>query len=105
MPKIKRRNFASTAGIMLLTAGLVAGCTAAPSGEESDTSFVVSTFEPGSLVPGNTWAQYIAGVMFTPLMVADPATGVPTPAAAESVETDDQQTWTIRLKEGWTFHD
>jgi oligopeptide transport system substrate-binding protein len=26
-------------------------------------------------------------------------------AVAESVESDDQQTWTITLKEGWTFHD
>ncbi len=105
MQKIKRRNFASAACGMLLTAGLIAGCTAETTSQGDGTGFVVSTFEPGSLVPGNTWAQYIAGLMFTPLMVADPATGTPTPAAAESVETDDQQTWTITLKEGWTFHD
>lgn len=26
-------------------------------------------------------------------------------AIAESIESDDQQTWTVTLKDGWTFHD
>jgi ABC-type transport system substrate-binding protein len=49
--------------------------------------------------------------LFSPLVgldfeTSEPAWGDEAPdAVAESVESDDQQTWTITLKDGWTFHD
>ena len=35
----------------------------------------------------------------------DPDTGEARDAMAESIDTDDQRTFTIRIKKGWTFHD
>ena len=35
----------------------------------------------------------------------DPETAEPILAVASSIESDDNQTWTITLNEGWTFHD
>ena len=49
--------------------------------------------------------------LFSPLVnldfeTSEPVWGDEAPdAVAESVESDDQQTWTITLKDGWTFHD
>src|SRR5688500_11440294 len=35
----------------------------------------------------------------------DPKTAEPTNEIAESIESNDSKTWTIKLKDGWTFHD
>ncbi len=44
--------------------------------------------------------------LFTPLVDNDPETGEPTmTGVAESVESEDNVTWTIGIEEGWTFHD
>ena len=44
-------------------------------------------------------------VLFTRLVSFDFDTGVPVPAQAESIElSDDGLTYTITIKDGWTFH-
>lgn len=107
MHKSRRNGHArrtAVAGAVALAVSLVAGCTGTGPVDEQETSFVVSTFEPASLIPGNTWAQYIATLMFTPPLAPDAETGAPSPAAASSVTSDDQKTWTIVLGEGQKFH-
>jgi oligopeptide transport system substrate-binding protein len=44
-------------------------------------------------------------LLFAPLVETDPETGEPFMGTAESVESDDNQNWTITLREGDTFHD
>ncbi|MEX1179133.1 MAG: ABC transporter substrate-binding protein [Nitriliruptor sp.] len=44
-------------------------------------------------------------LLFAPLVETDPETGEPSMGTAESIESEDNQTWTITLREGDTFHD
>jgi oligopeptide transport system substrate-binding protein len=44
-------------------------------------------------------------LLFAPLVETDPETGEPSMGTAESIESDDNQNWTITLREGDTFHD
>ena len=70
--------------------------------------FAVSICEPQFLQPGNTQETCGAQVMqslFTPLVEFDPDTAEPYNVVAESIESEDQQNWTITLNDGWTFHD
>ena len=43
--------------------------------------------------------------LFSKLVRYDPETAEPSNEIAESIESDDNVTWTITLKDGWTFHD
>ncbi|MGH9250978.1 MAG: peptide ABC transporter substrate-binding protein, partial [Acidimicrobiales bacterium] len=43
--------------------------------------------------------------IFSMLVRYNPDTAAPENEIAESIESDDNVTWTIRLKDGWTFHD
>lgn len=76
----------------------------ASGGTVPGTSLVVAESEPGDLNPGKQITAYDQVMaMFTSL--TDVATdGTVTMAAAESVTSDDATTWTITLKDGWTFH-
>jgi peptide/nickel transport system substrate-binding protein/oligopeptide transport system substrate-binding protein len=59
------------------------------------------------LVPSNTYETEGAEVihaLFTGLVQFD-EDGNTKLANAKSIETDDQQHWTIKLKDGWKFHD
>lgn len=62
-----------------------------------------------TLVPGNTTESEGAQVLeslFTPLVNYNSETSeVEYTGVAESIKSDDQQTWTVKLKPGWTFHD
>ena len=69
--------------------------------------FSVYICEPEHLVPQNTnetCGSEVLNALFTGLVVYDPETAEPSNAVAASIESDDQQTWTITLNEGWTFH-
>ena len=64
--------------------------------------------EPTTLVPTNTTeseGNLVEGALFYGLVTYDPETNEAENALAESIESDDQKTWTIKLKEGYTFHD
>lgn len=66
----------------------------------------VAISEPRFLLPANTTetsGAEVLNALFTPLTDFD-ADYNTVMAAAESVESDDNITWTITLKEGYTFH-
>ena len=73
-------------------------------------SYSIFIAEPENpLVPGNTneteGAQVLYSV-FTGLVQYDPETSEAAfTGVAESIESTDQTTWTVKLKDGWTFHD
>ena len=116
---LKRRltlvaGLATTA--MLLTAcggGGTGDSGSGGGGGEAGGSFSVYVGEPEHLVPQNTNetnGAEVLNALFTPLVNFDTETSEPQygpdagNAVAESIESEDQQNWTIKLKEGWTFH-
>jgi len=78
-----------------------------------EVSYYVS--EPEHLFPPSNVTESegsaVLEALYSPLVALDLETneaiwGDDAPnAVAENVESDDQQTWTITLKDGWTFHD
>jgi oligopeptide transport system substrate-binding protein len=83
-----------------------------PGGDDAASSGVtisVNGTEPENpLVPGNTnetGGGKIIDALFSPLVEYDPQTAQPANLVAESIESADSRVYTIRLKEGWTFHD
>jgi oligopeptide transport system substrate-binding protein len=73
----------------------------------TDRPIRIGIGEPKHLIPSNTTessgAQVLAA-LFTPLVEFD-ADKKPYPVAAESIESPDNVVWTIKLKDGYTFHD
>jgi oligopeptide transport system substrate-binding protein len=60
------------------------------------------------LVPGSTVEEYgtqVLEALWTGLVEYDADGAVSYSGVAESVESDDSTTWTVRLHDGWTFHD
>lgn len=74
---------------------------------ESGGSFIVGlpSFFVQNFTPGATASSYVDYALWTPLTQTEPGTGELQMMVAESMESDDQQSWTITLKTGWTFHD
>jgi oligopeptide transport system substrate-binding protein len=76
---------------------------------QSGVTISVNGTEPENpLVPGNTnetGGGKIVDALFSPLVEYDPQTAQPANLVAESIETTDSQVYTIRLNDGWTFHD
>lgn len=101
----QRRKILSAAGALVAAATLLAACSASPDGGSGSggTSFTVAGSDPANLTPGNTWAWNEEMLLFTPPMVVGEE-GMPVPAAAESVTSEDQKVWTFKLRDGWTFH-
>jgi oligopeptide transport system substrate-binding protein len=104
---------------LLLVFGLLAaacgGDDEGPTGdqgtqEEGPTGGTISmsVCEPQFLQPGNTQetcGSQVLQTLFTPLVEFDPDTAEPYNVVAESIESEDLKTWTVKIKEGWTFHD
>jgi oligopeptide transport system substrate-binding protein len=87
--------------ILLATLLAAAGCAASDERPAPRPGVLTAGLpEPANLLRDRT----ITGAMWTPLLDFDPATGKSTPRAAESVTSDDQVTWTIKLRPG-TYHD
>lgn len=107
-----RRRMASSVLAVLcvlsLAASTLTGCSPAPSTPPG--MFSVYLGEPQRpLVPGNTTETEggkIISAVWTPLVTFDEATrSITYNGAAESVTSTDNVNWTIKLKDGWTFHD
>ncbi len=86
------------------------GGSASPEPSEGTGSFSVYIGEPENpLVPGNTnetEGGQIVDSLWTGLITYNPeTTEVEYDGVAESIESGDSRTWTITLKDGWTFHD
>jgi len=113
-----RRRGVHRAAACLLAPVVLAACSAGggaslaagerlPDGQFRGGAFVVSANEPEHLVPANattTRDGQILSALFTGLVEYDPKTAEPRNAMAESITSEDQRTWTIRIKPGWTFH-
>jgi peptide/nickel transport system substrate-binding protein/oligopeptide transport system substrate-binding protein len=60
------------------------------------------------LVPGNTTeseGDQVVNSLWTGLVTYSPEGEVTFDGVAESIESEDNTTWTVTLKDGWTFHD
>jgi ABC-type transport system substrate-binding protein len=104
------RSARSSAALLAGTA-LLAGCAGAAAGESSSQQGPVSIAigEPSSpLVPGSTVEEYgtqVLEALFTGLVEYETDGEVSYTGVAESIESDDNVTWTVTLEDGWTFHD
>jgi oligopeptide transport system substrate-binding protein len=92
-------------GLLLLTA-----CGEVPAADTAAQDAVsIAIGEPESpLVPGNTIEEYGAQVLeslWTGLVEYAPDGQVEYTGVAESIQSTDNTTWTVRLRDGWTFHD
>jgi oligopeptide transport system substrate-binding protein len=86
---------------------LVFGVACTPPGRPAGTSFVIAGCEPVDLIPQNQVydcdGQYLE-VLFTGLSEFDRQTGKVVNMVARSITSTDDITWTIKLHDGWTFH-
>ncbi|MGA3563268.1 peptide ABC transporter substrate-binding protein [Melissospora conviva] len=103
-----RRIAAWTALPLVVTLGLVAcGDGDGGSGESNPNATVsIEIAEPQYLVPTNTSetsGSQVLSALFSPLVDYDEQ-HMPYEVAAESVTSEDNQNWTITLKDGYTFH-
>ncbi|WP_228511098.1 peptide ABC transporter substrate-binding protein [Curtobacterium sp. VKM Ac-1393] len=100
---MRRRTIAALATAATL-ALVVTGCSAGGSADSAGgSSLVYATGEPDHLTPGRqTVAFDQVQSLFAPLTQTD-AKGELHDVAAKSVESDDATTWTITLRDGWTF--
>jgi oligopeptide transport system substrate-binding protein len=103
------RSLRST-GVVLAGVVLLTGCAGAATEQSSATKPIsIAIGEPLSpLVPGNTTEEYgtqILESLWTGLVEYGSDGEVSYTGVAESIESDDSTTWTIRLHDGWTFHD
>lgn len=101
-------RFHRTAGILAAATVALLGLSACAAGGDSANSsseiLIFAGGEPDHLTPGRQTVAFDQVMsVFSPLVDLD-ADGNTSFLAAESVESDDAQTWTITLKDGWTFH-
>ncbi|MEO3923510.1 ABC transporter substrate-binding protein [Micromonosporaceae bacterium B7E4] len=102
-----RRLAAWTALPLAATLGLAACGSGGDSGESDPNAMVsVQIAEPQHLISTNTndsSGNQVLSALFTPLVDYDEQ-NKPFEVAAESVNSTDNLTWTIKLKDGYTFH-
>ncbi|MBB5956314.1 oligopeptide transport system substrate-binding protein [Saccharothrix tamanrassetensis] len=97
----------------LAVALVAAGCGAseAPPASGGDTEAGITIFntEPENpLVPGNTTevgGSHVLDPLFTGLVEYRNEDAQPVNAMAESIKTDDSKLFTVKIKQGWKFHD
>ena len=99
------RKLVAWLAVPILAAGSLFACRSGPAATKTD-AVTIGIGEPDRLLPSSTvesnGTQVIAA-LWTPLVTFD-RSGRPVMAAAESITSSDQKTWTITLKPGWTFH-
>ncbi len=91
-------------GVVLMLAACAADDT---SGGGADAITVRGCNPENTLVPSMTMEScggQVVDQLFSRLVRYDPDTAEPRYEIAESIESDDNQTWTIEIAEGWTFH-
>jgi oligopeptide transport system substrate-binding protein len=108
MTPLKRHRPSSVAvlaGIVLLS-----GCGATATGVAGGPEPIsIAIGEPvSSLVPGNTVEEngtQVLESLWTGLVEYGTDGAVSYTGVAEAIESEDSVTWTVRLQNGWTFHD
>jgi oligopeptide transport system substrate-binding protein len=120
--QVHRKKLRLSAALLVLAMGAAAcgggggdeggtegGGSAAGNEAASGGTFSLYIGQPENpLVPSNTSETeggQVVDALFTGLVQYDPDTTEQTDGVAESIESEDSQTWTITLKDGWTFHD
>ncbi|NED98068.1 ABC transporter substrate-binding protein [Phytoactinopolyspora alkaliphila] len=89
---------------------VLSGCGAdGPAGDGGgDRSITVRGCAPENpLVPGMTMEScggQVVDQLFSKLIRYDPDTAEPVYEIAESIDSEDNTTWTVTLRSGWTFH-
>ncbi|MFD0772661.1 ABC transporter substrate-binding protein [Streptomonospora algeriensis] len=96
---------AAAAAVMAISA-----CSGGGGDEDGgQTTVTVDGGQPENpLIPANTNEVFggdVLDTLFSKLVRYDPETAEPENYVAESIETEDNQTFTITVQEGWTFHD
>ncbi len=114
-----RRTSRVTTGLFLAVALLGAGCgdddddaggttETTQTGEVSGGEFSMALTEPDSLLPANSTSTHggqVITALFTGLVEYDRETAAPRNAMATDIATTDSKTWTVKIDDGWTFHD
>lgn len=104
-----RRLAAWTAIPLAVTLGLTAcgsGSGGGSGDSNPDAAVRIEIAEPQHLVPTNTnetSGSQVLAALFSPLVDYDEQ-NKPYEVAAESVESTDNTVWTVKLKDGYTFH-
>ncbi|WP_066586603.1 peptide ABC transporter substrate-binding protein [Cellulomonas timonensis] len=94
------------AASLALAACSTGGSDADPTSTGADGAAISVAISPATqLIPGRNIEAYDFNMaVWAPLTFVD-ADSTLTYVQAESIETEDAITWTITLREGWTFHD
>jgi oligopeptide transport system substrate-binding protein len=100
-----KRPWKMAAGAVAIVV-LVAGCSGGSDNSQSSAnSVVIGIAEPKHLIPTNvtevSGSQVLAS-LFYPLVNFDDK-NEPVEVAAESITSDDNKVWTVKLKDGFTF--
>src|SRR5262245_9596677 len=102
-----RKLVASTVWTAIAAVGL-ANCGGSSPASTNPEEFVASIgeAEPQHLVPsdiGESAGHQVVSALYTPLVDFDEDFR-PVMDAAESITTTDNKVWTIKIRDGWTFH-
>jgi oligopeptide transport system substrate-binding protein len=101
-----RRLIAGTVVPLAVAAGLV-GCNSGESAKVDPNGVVsIQISEPQHLTPSDSndaSGIQVLSALYAPLVSYDD-NFKPVPDAAESIESKDHKTWTVKLKDGYTFH-
>ncbi|MEU4740975.1 ABC transporter substrate-binding protein [Actinosynnema sp. NPDC023658] len=95
--------------IAVALAATACGSAETPTGSNTDAGITIFNTEPESpLVPGNTTevgGSRVLDPLFTGLVEYRAQDAQPVNAMAESIDTTDSKVFTVKLKQGWLFHD
>ncbi len=112
--RTSRQWLAGLAAVTMLTAACGGddssdgGGTDTGTGEPTGGSFSLQLGEPSFLTPTSNCYEsecaHVVSTINTGLLTVDPETSEQKLDIAESIESPDGKVWTVKLKDGWTFH-
>ncbi|GAA1307607.1 ABC transporter substrate-binding protein [Saccharothrix xinjiangensis] len=106
---MSRARLVPAAVAVAVVAAGCGGAEEAPAGSNTDAAITIFNTEPENpLVPGNTTevgGSRVLDPLFTGLVEYRAEDAQPVNAMAESIETTDSKVFTVKIKQGWTFHD
>lgn len=102
------RRLAAWTAVPIVAALGLAACGSGGNSGSSNTSGIVKIgiAEPKHLIPTNTSetsGSQVLAALFAPLVDFD-SENKPVEVQADSVTSTDNKVWTVKLKDGWTFH-
>lgn len=109
VPRRSRGIRALAAGFALAVTAALGGCAggaaagASPGPDGGSFSVGVPAWYVAHLMPARAGKSSVADAVWTPLTRID-AHGKAVGAVADSVRSTDHRHWTVRLRDGWTFH-